>query len=816
MAMTNEQDILLKIQTIVDDAKSVASLKELKSSIRELQGIALEYGDSFEIASEQALSAAGKLTDRMGDLRAATAAVSGDPIENVGNSINFVSSSLSNLDFQSATTGIKSLATNVASIKLSDLVNGIKAVGTAFLDLGKALLTNPLFLLGAAIALIILNFDKLVKLAGPIGDFFRMISSFLTGITDAIGLTTVQLDKMSESIQRNSKMTESILSSMASMASAMGMSVESASIQYDNLTNQIKAANKELNIFMAKHPGKIYDPAVQKELDDLNIKILSLTTERENLARESFMRLNELNNSYIQLLADSYVSDVENKRKAEILKAEMDQRVFVLQTKVKSMLLDRETKDVEQRIKLRYKEGTKEYENQKGFLDELRQQRVNLNLSIENGQKELNKKLKEINLKYNMEDLDQRQSFLDKQSAKYKETTESQYKLGQITYLNYESQKLDEQIKYENISRAIQEKRFQFQLDYYKNDSKIYSKITKEKEVYETNFNTKLDLLMKESADRINQHYDELRKQQDKYKSEVFQIQLEILKKEESIFTQQAMNAESESQRLTMGANAFKDYTDERLRLQNEFNINQLAALDLQKQAEIAIAKSKGEETYAIEEEYAEKRMMLNAQNEEAITAIKIQQIERVRQFSQQALEAGGLIADIAMNLEKRRLKDGEKFSEKAARNQFRAKQAMAAGSVIVDTGAAIMKAVAASPLTGGMPFSGIAGVMGALQLAKILTTKFEYNAGSSGGGGSITAPSGGGEITGPSMATTPTLFSQGLLNTINPNTYITYNQERQKMNQRVYVVESDITKAQQRVQVMESRANLSFTGKMP
>jgi TP901 family phage tail tape measure protein len=59
--------------------------------------------------------------------------------------------------------------------------------------------------------------------------------------------------------------------------------------------------------------------------------------------------------------------------------------------------------------------------------------------------------------------------------------------------------------------------------------------------------------------------------------------------------------------------------------------------------------------------------------------------------------------------------------SRKIARKQAKSDKVQAALGVAVNTASGIMKAVAASPLTAGMPWAGIIGGMGAVQLAAVL-----------------------------------------------------------------------------------------------
>jgi hypothetical protein len=77
------------------------------------------------------------------------------------------------------------------------------------------------------------------------------------------------------------------------------------------------------------------------------------------------------------------------------------------------------------------------------------------------------------------------------------------------------------------------------------------------------------------------------------------------------------------------------------------------------------------------------------------------------------------------------KIKAMEKKKEQVKKKAFETDKKIKMATVMISTASAVMKAVEASPLTGGMPFSGMAIAMGALQLAAIAGTSYQ-------GGGSI------------------------------------------------------------------------------
>ena len=119
----------------------------------------------------------GALTDKVQDLGRSVNTLAGDPLERLNNSFGMIGSSLMSLDFGGAITGLNGVTGAVKEIKFGDVAEGVKNVGNSFANLGKALLTNPFFLIAGTIALIAMNFDKLLKM-------FPGIEAGLTGINE--------------------------------------------------------------------------------------------------------------------------------------------------------------------------------------------------------------------------------------------------------------------------------------------------------------------------------------------------------------------------------------------------------------------------------------------------------------------------------------------------------------------------------------------------------------------------------------------------------------------------------------------------------
>jgi len=145
------------------------SSKSLKAQLRELQAqLANTEPDSAKY--RELAAAAGELKDKISDAAEAVGTQAGGAFERVGGSLGLVTSRIANLDFQGAAEGAKQLAVNIGQVKPGDIAKGVSSIGSAFASVGKALLTNPIFLIGAAIAAAIVYAEELLSLIDGVTD----------------------------------------------------------------------------------------------------------------------------------------------------------------------------------------------------------------------------------------------------------------------------------------------------------------------------------------------------------------------------------------------------------------------------------------------------------------------------------------------------------------------------------------------------------------------------------------------------------------------------------------------------------------------
>ena len=100
----------------------------------------------------KASAKAGALKDEINDLNDAIKNTSASKFENIGNSLKDVGSKLLALDFDGAAQSARQFAAVSKSLTFKEISAGLQSLGTTLANVGKALLTNPIFIIAGVIA----------------------------------------------------------------------------------------------------------------------------------------------------------------------------------------------------------------------------------------------------------------------------------------------------------------------------------------------------------------------------------------------------------------------------------------------------------------------------------------------------------------------------------------------------------------------------------------------------------------------------------------------------------------------------------------
>jgi len=206
-------DNTIKINVEVDD-RPVKSLKaELRETIQQLQQTELGT-EAFDKLNQKAAA----LKDRMAEVNEQVAVfATGSKYEQVSNSLGEIGAGLRDMDFDRVTNGAKLFAQTSKSITFKDAIGSLKQMGSAFVSIGKTILTNPLFLIvavvGAIIAAVIALLDELGILKvifKAVGDAIGWVIQQLKDFLDWIGLTSYAAE---ESARKQAEAQEKIAAS---------------------------------------------------------------------------------------------------------------------------------------------------------------------------------------------------------------------------------------------------------------------------------------------------------------------------------------------------------------------------------------------------------------------------------------------------------------------------------------------------------------------------------------------------------------------------------------------------------------------------
>jgi hypothetical protein len=258
-AITNIDKLGNQVNKAGDAAKNFKT--QIRELTNELQTTTLPKTSDEYLALKTRLE---QLKDAQKDFNEEIGANAGPAFESAGNNLRNLQSRLGSLDFEGASDSINGLAKNIKGLNFSGATEGSGAFTKSVLNLGKALLTNPIFLIGGVIALIVTNFDKLANIIPGVGIAFEAIGNVIgfvkdaiTGFTDAIGLTTVAAANAIDSAIGNLEDKQKVLDNARRLAVAnaqkTGADVAAVNKQFqekqvadnEKLINEINALEKK-------------------------------------------------------------------------------------------------------------------------------------------------------------------------------------------------------------------------------------------------------------------------------------------------------------------------------------------------------------------------------------------------------------------------------------------------------------------------------------------------------------------------------------------------------------------------------------------
>lgn len=271
----------------------LSGLKGIKTELRAVQDqmAGLDAGSQEFVKLSQK---AGELRDRMNDVKEAVNANAGPAITSFGNNLSVARGQLGELDITGFGESLKRMGANVKAVSFKDMSEGIKSVGSGLGSLGKALLTNPIFLLATAVTLIITNFDKLTKAGGFVGKMFGFIKDqidvVINGITAFLNYTGIIDSEAQARAEAAEKRAEDLKKLDEDVTTFLDAQTKK------RLTANMSARDREI-WELKQYYGKLVDEAQ---------KLGRTTNDLEDAYRKDLAKIN-----------DKYNKEDEDKAKAE-------------------------------------------------------------------------------------------------------------------------------------------------------------------------------------------------------------------------------------------------------------------------------------------------------------------------------------------------------------------------------------------------------------------------------------------------------------------------------------------------------------------
>jgi hypothetical protein len=282
----------------------------------------------------------GDLTDKVGDLSRGVNTLAGDPLERLNNSFSMIGSSILSLDFGAAQQGLQGVSSAVKDFKFGDLSKAAKGFGSTMLDLGKSLMTNPIFLIGAIIAAVVMNFDKLVNAGGLVGKVFGTIKEAIDAVIggfvdfmDYIGLTDSKAEERAENekkrAEENKKLEEEKLKKQKEVEAEKEKLAKEAAAKEAARMQKVRDDQNQLTTFLKTEQEKRFQDTLTEQEKEL--RQLQLTyDEKKRLAHGNKELLKQLENEYQTQISDIN-ADYEAKRNAAALEAAKKQKELLKQ-----------------------------------------------------------------------------------------------------------------------------------------------------------------------------------------------------------------------------------------------------------------------------------------------------------------------------------------------------------------------------------------------------------------------------------------------------------------------------------------------------
>jgi len=313
----------------------INGIAQIKKELRELKGELAAATDPTQMA--ELAAKAGELSDQLKDANERVSVfASGSPFEQTNNALGLMGSQLMSLDFEGAAESSKLFASAAKGINGDVIAKSLKGLGTvvgqvgkAFMSVGLSLLTNPIFLIAAAITAIVTIIVLLMKKLGilepilnSIGEVFGWLMDIVDAIVESFKMLT---DWIGLSDFAGQKRTEETIKGLQEERAAMQMVAH----QIDNKILLLEAEGKS-TLALRKEKNKMFLEEAQANLEAL--KFMSTMIDANSTVGKAYKDLQQnADDTYTKLKAEeiklTQEEKAENKKRADDRKAYQKERL---------------------------------------------------------------------------------------------------------------------------------------------------------------------------------------------------------------------------------------------------------------------------------------------------------------------------------------------------------------------------------------------------------------------------------------------------------------------------------------------------------
>jgi hypothetical protein len=222
----NSNAVTVLNQTADAAENTAKGFTSAKAELRALNQQLLQMDASSE-EFKKASARAAELKDNIGDLSAEINANAGNAFEGLSNNIGLFSSRLMSLDLKGAGQSLTAMGSAVSRIDFKTLKDEVGGLVRGLANLAGAIVGNPLLALGGAVALLVVNFDK--------------INAALSG-------TAEKVEKLGEANYALEQQNSILDARINKEKTLNGESFKTLALEKEKAQNNIKVAENELAI----------------------------------------------------------------------------------------------------------------------------------------------------------------------------------------------------------------------------------------------------------------------------------------------------------------------------------------------------------------------------------------------------------------------------------------------------------------------------------------------------------------------------------------------------------------------------------------